>query len=132
MTDVKRNHYVTMGQLRRFVNSEGQIWVHDRQEKNWFCTNPINAAVEKGMYSQQVEQWFSEKIEGPASAIFEKISSHDADLNKNEMLLVANFISMQMMRVSAVRDDVVEKYDAPGSSRVCRQITLAQMAIARI
>ena len=131
MTDVKRKHYVPLVLSKHFANSNGQVWVYDKQEKKWFCTNPINVAVEKDMYSQQMEQWLSEEVEGPVSPIFEKLSSRDADLNEGEMLLVARFIVTQMMRVSAVRDNVVEKYDAPGSPKL-RDVFLGEIEKFRL
>ena len=116
MTEVKRMHYVPRCLLERFANSNGQIWVYDKREKNWFCTNPINAAVEKGMYSQEVEQWFGASVERPASTIFRNLSNGKSRLTEDEMLVIANFISEQMMRVPFVRDSVVERYESPGST----------------
>lgn len=116
MTEIKRMHTVPMVLLKHFANSDGKIWVHDKQQKRWFGTDPKNVAIEKGIYSQQLETWLDEEIEAPVAPVFEKLSSRDADLNRNEMLLVANFIQIQLMRVGAVRDFVTEQYDAPDSS----------------
>ena len=116
MTEVKRMHTVPMVLLKHFANSEGKIWVYDKQNKRWFDPDPKNVAVEKGIYSQQVEKWLDTEIEDPVAPVFQKLSNRDADLNRNEMLLAANFIQIQMMRRSPVRDIVYERYDAPGSS----------------
>ena len=115
ITTTKRNHYVPAFLLRRFTDANGKLWVYDKNNWKWFCTNPINAGVETGMYSQEVEDWFRDEVEGPASLVFEKLSRQDGNLSESEMLIIAKFISEQMIRVPTSRSSTSERYDTPGS-----------------
>ena len=112
----KRNHYVPVFWLNQFTDANGKLWVYDKNDRKWFdtATNPINAGVETGMYPQELEDWFRDEVESPASPIFEKLSTQDGNLSESEMLVIANFISRQIMRVPATRD-MVKAYDTPGS-----------------
>ena len=115
MTLTQRNHYVPVCLLVRFTDPNEKIWVYDKEGRDWFCTNPINVAVEKDMYPQEVEDWLSKEVESQASPIFEKLSKRDANLSEREMRIIANFISEQLARVPTTRSSTSQKYDAPGS-----------------
>ena len=115
MTLVKRMHYVPVCLLVYFADGNEKIWVYDKQTGKWFCTNPINVAVEKDMYPQEVEEWFSREVEGPVSGVFKKVSEQRTDLTENEMAIIAAFISEQIIRGPLARRSALEKYESPGS-----------------
>lgn len=74
------------------------------------------------MYPQEVEDWFRDEVEGPASLVFEKLSRLDDNLSECDMSLIANFISEQMFRVPAARESTSERYDSLGSNGLYEQM----------
>ena len=105
-----------------FADVNEKLWVYDKSNREWFFTNPINAGVETGMYPQEVEDWFRDEVEGPASLVIEKLSRQDTNLSESEMALIANFISEQMFRVPAARESTSERYDSLGSNGLYEQM----------
>lgn len=111
MTTVRRMHYVPRSLLRHFTDSDGKLWVYDKQERTWFLTSIVNAGVEKDIYPQDIESWFGKEIESPAGAIFKNLRNGKTNISGSDMSDVANFISAQMMRVPAIRDSISERDD---------------------
>lgn len=50
MSEAKHHHYVPRFYLSRFTNSEGKLWVFDKQENNIFCSSPGNLGGQKNFY----------------------------------------------------------------------------------
>ncbi|MBV9548985.1 MAG: DUF4238 domain-containing protein [Alphaproteobacteria bacterium] len=52
MNEPKRHHYVPRFYLRRFTNTNGQLWIWDRHRDKIFLTTPEKVAAENHFYHQ--------------------------------------------------------------------------------
>ena len=102
MSYVAREHVVPRFLLQRFTDNSGVIWAYDKQQKVWFQTTPINIGIEKGIYDQAIEQWLSNIVEGPASALFQELDAGKTTLSRGDLFVIARFITIQRVRVRAI------------------------------
>ena len=99
---VVREHYVPKFLLSQFTGCDGNLWVYDKAEVNWFQSTPTNVGIEKNIYDQSVEKWLSAEIEAPVSSIFRDLDNGKKDLSEEELLLISKFIAVQRVRVRAI------------------------------
>ena len=114
MTDIL-HHYVPQFYLRRFVASDGQIWVYDKDTDKIFHTSPRNIAAERGFYTLgqffpdpcEMEKQFS-RIEQEAAKITEDWLNHlnieqPIDISGITRQVMSLYITTQLLRTSESR-----------------------------
>ncbi len=119
------HHYVPQFYLKRFVGTDGLLWVYDKDNDRIFSASPRNLAAEHGFYelpdffpdSELMEQQFSD-LEQEASLITEDwlgrlepgSSIEIPDENRGIMSL---FITLQLLRTSEAKTLLVEGLAKP-------------------
>ena len=102
MLNVVREHYVPKFLLEYFTDDTGKVWVYDKKEKNWFRSSPLNVGIEKGIYDQDVESWLGQDVEAPTSLILKDVANDRMELSKENLFIIAKFITVQRARVRAI------------------------------
>lgn len=114
-----RHHYLPVFHLKRFSDSSGCVWVHDRDgafEPNPKLLKPAAIAAvdelytleeETGERSDELETWLADEIDGPSAAIFPKLIS-GAQLNGWERSRIANYVMSRDLRTPKARSFLLE------------------------
>ena len=102
----KRNHYITKYYLKEFTDKNGIIWMYKKCDPTHpTCSQPNKVAVDNTLYHLEngensinaIEDYFSDKVEGPASIAFKQLTEKkfpsDSDREKLSLLF-----GMQMVR----------------------------------
>lgn len=107
------NHFVPQFYLRNWSSNGNSLWdyklvVEDDREKTWRTTSLKTACTWNDLYTQRtagsdvddIENYFCDEYEAPASAILRKISS-GAALSKNDINCLVDFWLIQHFRTPA-------------------------------
>lgn len=116
----RRHHQVPEFYLKYFAGHDPQgsrhLWVYDKSANtNPRPQTPENTNVERGYYSfetktgvdQQLEVMFAE-LEGKASPILARLQEPRASLGYAEIGFLAEFLTLQHVRVSKTRNAMIE------------------------
>ncbi|PLC06026.1 hypothetical protein CY658_02965 [Variovorax sp. RO1] len=101
------HHYVPQYYLRGFAVSTS-VWVYDKQRKAHFRTQVKSTGNERGMYSAELESFFSEKVEGPANEAISKARDRQG-LDEKEREALARYLAFFWQRVPRGRDRAISK-----------------------
>jgi hypothetical protein len=121
----KRHHAVPQFYLRRFSNSDGYLWLHDRHQRIATQVHTRDAMVEKYLYAPQtgdepyddaLEKHLAVNVEGPAALPLEKLSKGD-ELSEVERQHLSLFLAYQEVRVPRMRD-LITAFTADVGQRV--------------
>jgi len=100
-----RNHYLPRKYLKGFTNSTtSKLWVYTKEGKV-FPSSTNNTAVEKGYYSDDLEQYLADEVENPANDVLEKIRSHHG-ISNDEKIEFARYLAAMMKRVPRGKERV--------------------------
>ncbi len=103
------NHYVPQHYLRGFCsNSNGDIWVYDKKEGRLFSANVIRIANICGFYSEDIEKYLADDIEGPANHVLDKIRKRER-LDTNDKEALSRYISVMWKRVPQSKNRLKER-----------------------
>lgn len=107
------NHFVPQFYLRNWSSNGNSLWdyklvVEDDREKTWRTTSLKTACTWDDLYTQRtagsdvddIENYFCDEYEAPASAILRKIIS-GAALSKNDINCLVDFWLIQHFRTPA-------------------------------
>ncbi|MEW9573163.1 DUF4238 domain-containing protein [Rhodanobacter sp. Si-c] len=108
------NHFVPQLYLQGFTQ-DGKLWAHDKNTKKSFQTQPKSVANETGMYPDELESYFTEKIEQPAHDAIERIRSNSS-LSSSDKLALANYLAALWKRGPAGRSRSAERLPAVAST----------------
>lgn len=112
----KNQHYVPQFLLRGFGSdtSFGKINIYDIQRKQIRPNQSIGSVFSQNYFydkDNEIENYLSESVEGPASVEIEKIRNNDlSSLNHNNNLIT--FLCCQNSRTPEARDDVLNFINA--------------------
>lgn len=108
-----RNHFVPQFYLRSWSSNGNSLWdyklvVEDKREKTWRTASLKTACTWDDLYTQRIagsdiddiENYFCDKYEAPASTILRKINS-GAALSKNDINCLVDFWLIQHFRTPA-------------------------------
>lgn len=131
---VKRQHFVPVSYLRRFVNGQGKLWVFDAERKAHFGTKPENVACEGNFYEpppplQAAITGFSQNdlekawanAEGPANLLLDKVLGDVEErmvdgkaltFSPVDRLALSMLMTMQMLRTRRTRDFIADDHMA--------------------
>ena len=127
----KRHHIVPAGYLKRFVDADGKIWVHDLRDGKSFKTSPKNAIVEQYFYAPEagenpndpaLEDGIAQYVENPAWGPLSDLASGKR-LSSDDRARVALYVAVQEFRTRRSRDT------AMGLATQMMEDTLAELAI---
>lgn len=96
------HHFVPQYYLRGF-ESQGGIWVHDRESIRSFPTQVKVVGNENKLYSEELETHFNLKIEVPANEVLRKIREF-AQIDESERCALAKYILVMWKRVPKARE----------------------------
>ncbi|MHB1308733.1 MAG: DUF4238 domain-containing protein [Limisphaerales bacterium] len=118
MPITKQQHYVPQFYLRNFCNSEGKLYVYDKQEDISYPTSPRNAGGERYFYDceemaavsgdkQAVEQYLS-ALEGQMSPLIENLlrrlrANELCRLHPDTRFVISVFAAFQLIRTKETR-----------------------------
>lgn len=117
MTTAKVQHYVPQLLLRNFGSGKkDQVWVYDKANDRSFSTNVKNIASESRFYDFEIAgevvtlEPLLSKLEGIAKPLVKKILDADsvASLSAEDKVLMAAFLSVQLARTRAFREQWVD------------------------
>lgn len=91
------HHFVPQFYLRGFTEGN-TIWVYDRQASCSFNSQPKTVANENKMYTEEIEGWLANEIEGPAQPAIQKVRERRA-LSDEDRLALARYIFVLWKRV---------------------------------
>jgi hypothetical protein len=95
-------HYVPQFYLRGF-ETDGRIWAYDKKSARRFPTQVKSVANETGMYSDDLESFLANEVEGPANLAITKVRGQE-QLSTDERLALAKYIVVLWKRVPKARD----------------------------
>ncbi|MDD5431650.1 MAG: DUF4238 domain-containing protein [Candidatus Omnitrophica bacterium] len=111
-----KHHFVPVFYLKGFVNSNGSLWVYDKNDKGLFESSPEGIAYEKHYFSftnlqgekdsETVENAMSE-LEGKFAGVVKKILNCK-ELSEKDNLDFALFVSSMMVRVPNMKENIRE------------------------
>lgn len=101
------HHYVPQFYLRGFTDGN-TIWVHDRNERRHFPSQPKTIANENNLYTDEIERHFANVIEGPANPAIEKVRECEP-LTESDRLALAKYIVALWKRVPEARSRVAAR-----------------------
>lgn len=143
MSEPKRHHYVPQFYLKNFADDKGQIWVYDRQTKQYRHQNVSDTALVRhyyrveskdGKYNTEVEKLLAE-IEGLACVAIEKLKQGTTTLTEEEKANIAIFAALQMTRVPDFEkrtNEMQEKIIRKVYKRVFHSVEAARQEIEKI
>lgn len=99
------HHYVPQFYLRGFTQ-DGRLWVHDREARRSFPSQPKAVANENDLYTEELEQHLANEIEDPAKGAIEAIRARIAPTGSAREAL-ARYIVALWKRVPEGRTRVV-------------------------
>jgi hypothetical protein len=112
-------HYVPQYYLRGFCRDLGRnIWVYDKQEARRFPTQVKSIANICGLYPPELEKYLSEKIEGPANQVLEKVRNRET-LTPTEKILLSSYLAVMWKRIPSGKGRLKEQ--APGIAAGLRE-----------
>lgn len=115
MTSAKRHHYLPQFYLEGFTDTEGLLWVYDREQKKLRKQPPKDTAVQGYYYAftdkhgnkrNDIEEFFS-RVESETKPLLEKIDQGDLP-STEEKLTLAVFVGFQKTRVPDFEKSVDE------------------------
>lgn len=99
------HHYVPQFYLRGFTEGD-RLWVHDRQARRSFLSQPKAVANENSLYTDELEQHLANEVEGPAKSAIEAIRKL-ATPTRSEREALARYVVSLWKRVPEGRARVV-------------------------
>lgn len=110
----KRHHYLPIFYLNGFTNTNGCLYVYDKESKPVFESSPEGIAYENHYFSfmtpqgdkdsETVENYMSE-LEGEFAKPLKKILNSES-LSDDERITFAHFVASMMVRVPNFRDNI--------------------------
>lgn len=112
----RRHHHVTRHILRKFAEGDGMLRMHERGA-GARRVKVEDAAVVKDLYSRGVpggpkddtiEKWLADHVDGPGSAVVDRILATDSlNLTNEQRIHLARLIGAQDIRSPTARDHVI-------------------------
>lgn len=117
------DHYVPRAYLRGFSASQSaeMIWVYDKVQKIFFCTNVKNVAQERDFYGPEIEIALSSDIENPANPVLEKIRQRET-ITDSERHSLSVYIAVMLTRVPRRRLKARERLPSVVESTIQRYV----------
>lgn len=113
------HHYIPQYYLEGFSSLDtNMVWVYEKNGPLKFQTTVINTANEKNYYGQEVENYLSKEIEGPANSVINKIRNRVNISNEDKMTLAIYMVVMlkrvpqSKLRMREMAPDVANKLQA--------------------
>lgn len=110
----KRHHYIPVFHLKGFTNSNGCLWVYDKEGKGLFEAAPDSIAFEKHYFSfmdetgkrdsETVENMIMQ-IESESAGVVRKILA-EKELTEDERVTFGCFVASMMVRAPNFRDNI--------------------------
>lgn len=101
------HHYVPQFYLRGFTQ-EDRLWVHDRETRRSFLSQPKAIANENDLYTEELEQHLANELEDPAKAAIEALRSR-RELTGSDREALARYVIALWKRVPQGRARVVAR-----------------------
>jgi hypothetical protein len=101
------NHFVPQFYLHGFT-SDKTIWAHDKLKKCSFPSEPKSIANETGMYSDELENYFTIQVEQPAEDAIRKIRLQQS-LSSGDRNALAKYMAALWKRGPKGRNRVVDR-----------------------
>jgi hypothetical protein len=124
----RKHHYVPQLLLRRFVGSEGKLWVYDLERGDVYPGRPETSGFTRDLYSRvgsngmqdhaTVEKLLSERIDGPGDAAIRRLLRKETlGADWNDFLM---FVAAQLNRTPAFFDRVSKSLEPAGQEAMDR------------
>lgn len=117
----KDNHYLSQSYLRNWEFSEGKVWcyrtlVSHENVPPWNETHIEGTAffthlysrLNRGLISDEIEDWFNSEFESPASLVLSKVLINDS-LKPDDWRILVKYMAMQDIRTPARLFEYLEK-----------------------
>jgi hypothetical protein len=122
MSSPRLHHYFPQFHLRLFADGEGLVSTYDKRERirpNPKALAPAAVAAEAHLYDDdhseapaaEVEEWLATEVDGPASAVINKIIAR-APINASEREALARYVMSRDLRVPRTRDVILRNAQA--------------------
>jgi len=100
---MQHNHYIPQQYLLRFADSEGRVWLHDKEKKS-DSSHPGVRVIgnELGLYSDEVETNLNLLAEVPSHAAFDKVIA-GVPLSEADRAAFAKYVIVMRKRVPAAK-----------------------------
>lgn len=115
MNKPKKQHTVPNCYLKRFINSEDDLWVYDREKNEYRKESPGYTTAENHFYcfddedgnkSYLVEELLAKEVELKLPSVIEKIDNSEP-ITMEERGRLATFASFQYFRTRAFKNDYI-------------------------
>lgn len=100
-------HFVPQHYLQGFTQG-GQLWAYDKKNKKSFLTQPKSVANESRIYSEELENHFTRRVEQPANDVIDKIRAGQ-DLSSDDRDILTHYMYALWKRVPSGRERTLEK-----------------------
>jgi len=108
----RKHHYLPQLLLRRFVGTDGRIWVYDLHNGQIYPGRPETAGFVRDLYSRTkadgtvdhsyIEQLLASRVDGPGDAAIRRLLNRETlDVDWNDFLI---FVAAQFLRTPAFFD----------------------------
>lgn len=98
------HHYLPQFYLRGFTDGN-TVWVHDRKEHRSFPSQPKSIANENKFYTDEIERYFANEVEGPAESAIAALRARQG-LDSSQRDALAHYVLALWMRVPEGRERV--------------------------
>lgn len=122
------HHYIPKYYLRGFAVGPS-IWVYDKQAKRHYQTQVKSTANEKGMYSDELEAFFTEQVEQPANRVLDKLRAHQRP-DDAERRALALYLAYFWQRVPRGRERALAQI--PGAAEEIRAELVRGLDLAAV
>jgi hypothetical protein len=124
-------HYLPQAYLTGFTEpqSRERIWVYDKAQKKFFCSNIEKVAQENGYWASETEIALNSEIESPANPVLEKLRRYEP-IDSGERYLLSVYIAVMLARVPRRRDRILKGLPAVLEETVQEYINVINQAAA--
>jgi hypothetical protein len=98
------HHYLPQFYLRGFADGN-TVWVHDRKGHRSFPSQPKSIANENKFYTDEIERYFANEVEGPAESAIAALRARQG-LDSSQRGALAHYVLALWMRVPEGRERV--------------------------
>ncbi|MCX5846462.1 MAG: DUF4238 domain-containing protein [Deltaproteobacteria bacterium] len=100
------HHYLPQYYLKGFTESEdNMLWAYEKGTGTKFNTQIKGLANITNFYSEDIEQYLANDIEGPANTVLDKIRSRH-QINDDDKYIFAEYMAVMWKRVPRAKEDL--------------------------
>jgi len=102
------HHYVPQYYLSGFANPANTICAYEKGSQRVFCAGTRRVATETGYYSDEIEHYLANTVEGPANSVIKKIRERQI-ITVRDKIDLSKYMVVMLKRVPRGKERIEEK-----------------------